>query len=58
MGEVLVFEGSMGVAKQCQRLLAERELLNDSENEGMISFENSDESKIEQCIRMFGCNDV
>ncbi len=56
--EVLVFEGSMGAAKQCQRLLAERDLLNSSEKEGMISFENSDESKIEQCIKMFGCSDV
>ena len=52
--EVLVFEGSMGAAKQCQRLLADRDLLNDSEEEGTISFENSDESKIEQCITMFG----
>lgn len=56
--EVLVFEGSMGAAKQCQRLLDERNLLTDSETEGTISFENSDESKIEQCIEMFGYNDV
>lgn len=52
--EVLVFEGSMGAAKQCQRLLADRDLLNDSETEGTISFENSDESKIERSIEMFG----
>lgn len=52
--EVLVFEGSMGAAKQCQRLLEQRELLNDSAEEGTISFENSDESKIEQSIKMFG----
>ena len=44
----------MGAAKQCQRLLDERNLLTDSETEGTISFENSDESKIEQCIEMFG----
>ena len=56
--EVLVFEGSMGAAKQCQRLLDERGLLNDSEETGTISFENSDESKIEQCIEMFGYTDV
>ena len=56
--EVLVFEGSMGAAKQCQRLLAERDLLTDSQREGTISFENSDESKIEQCIEMFGYTDV
>ena len=52
--EVLVFEGSMGAAKQCQRLLRERDLLNDSESEGTISFENSDETKIERSIEMFG----
>lgn len=52
--EVLVFEGSMGAAKQCQRLLADRDLLNDSQQEGTISFENSDESKIERSIEMFG----
>ncbi len=56
--EVLVFEGSMGAAKQCQRLLEERNLLSDSDTEGLISFENSDESKIEQCIEMFGINEV
>ncbi len=56
--EVLVFEGSMGAAKQCQRLLEERGLLNDSTEEGIISFENSDETKIEQCIKMFGYTDV
>ncbi|MBQ7295704.1 MAG: glutamate racemase [Clostridia bacterium] len=56
--EVLVFEGSMGAAKQCQRLLEARGLLNDSQQEGIISFENSDDSKIEQCIAMFGCGDV
>ena len=52
--EVLVFEGSMGAARQCQRLLADRDLLNDSQEEGTISFENSDESKIERSIEMFG----
>lgn len=56
--EVLVFEGSMGAAKQCQRLLQERDLLNDSDKEGMITFQNSDESKIEQSIAMFGIKDV
>ncbi len=56
--EVLVFEGSMGAAKQCQRLLEERNLLNSSDTEGMISFENSDESKIEQCIEMFGYTEL
>jgi hypothetical protein len=31
-----------------------RLLLNDSEDEGTISFENSDETKIERSIEMFG----
>ena len=52
--EVLVFEGSMGAAKQCQRLLADKGLLNDSDVEGTISFENSDATKIERSIEMFG----
>lgn len=51
--EVLVFDGSMGAARQCQRLLAEQDRLTDSETEGMISFENSDDSKVEQSIEMF-----
>lgn len=51
--EVLVFDGSMGAAHQCQRLLAEQDRLTDSETEGMISFENSDDSKVEQSIEMF-----
>lgn len=51
--EVLVFDGGKGAARQCMRLLSERDLLTDSETEGMISFENSDDSKIEQSIEMF-----
>lgn len=51
--EVLVFEGGKGAARQCKRLLEERGLLNDSTDEGTISFENSDENKIEISKRMF-----
>lgn len=51
--EVLVFDGSLGAARQCRRLLEERNLLNDSDKEGKILFENSDESKIEKCKFMF-----
>lgn len=51
--EVLVFDGSLGAARQCKRLLEAKKLLNDSENEGTILFENSDESKIEKCRFMF-----
>lgn len=51
--EVLVFEGSAGAARQCQRLLKEKGLLTKSSREGIISFENSDESKVEQSIKMF-----
>lgn len=51
--EVLVFDGGKGAARQCMRLLSQRNLLNDSEQEGIVSFENSDDSKIEQSIEMF-----
>ncbi len=51
--EVLVFDGSLGAARQCRRLLEERNLLNDSDKEGKILFENSDETKIEKCKFMF-----
>lgn len=51
--EVLVFDGSMGAARQCKRLLEERNLLNDTQKEGVILFENSDPSKIDKCKFMF-----
>ncbi len=51
--EVLVFDGSLGAARQCRRLLEERNLLNDSDKEGTIIFENSDDTKIEKCKFMF-----
>lgn len=51
--EVLVFDGSLGAARQCKRLLEERNLLNDSAQEGTVIFENSDPSKIEKCKYMF-----
>ncbi len=51
--EVLVFDGSMGAARQCKRLLEERGLLNSGTDEGTILFENSDPSKIDKCKFMF-----
>lgn len=51
--EVLVFDGSKGAARQCKRLLEAKDLLNDSEEEGKILFENSDTSKIDKCKFMF-----
>lgn len=51
--EVLVFDGSLGAAKQCQRLLDAKGLLNDSSEEGTILFENSDPTKIDKCKFMF-----
>lgn len=51
--EVLVFDGSLGAARQCKRLLEQRNLLNDCEGDGKIVFENSDPTKIEKCIFMF-----
>ena len=51
--EVLVFDGSLGAARQCRRLLEEAGLLNDNAEEGTVIFENSDPSKIEKCKYMF-----
>ncbi len=51
--EVLVFDGGKGAARQCQRLLALAGLLCDEGQEGIISFENSDDTKIEQSMKMF-----
>lgn len=51
--EVLVFDGSLGAARQCKRLLEERGLLNDSAEEGVVIFENSNPEKIEKCKFMF-----
>lgn len=51
--EVLVFDGSLGAARQCKRLLEERNLLNEGEEEGTVIFENSDPTKIEKCKFMF-----
>ncbi len=51
--EVLVFDGSLGAARQCKRLLENADLLNDKKEEGTIIFENSDETKIDKCKFMF-----
>lgn len=51
--EVLVFEGGKGAARQCKRLLEAKNLLNDSEKEGTILFENSDSRKLELTSFMF-----
>lgn len=51
--EVLVFDGSLGAARQCKRLLEAADLLSDKAEEGTIIFENSDETKIEKCKFMF-----
>ena len=54
LGEnVQVFEGSKGAASYCKTCLEERNLLNEEGREGVISFENSDENKIEASKRMF-----
>ena len=51
--EVLVFEGGKGAARQCKRLLENIDLLADEEQDGKITFLNSDESKIPLCRQMF-----
>lgn len=54
LGEnVQVFEGSKGAASYCKACLEKRNLLNEEGREGVISFENSDENKIEASKRMF-----
>ncbi len=51
--DVLVFEGGKGAANYCKLCLEEKGLLNSEDREGTISFENSDENKIEISKRMF-----
>lgn len=51
--EVLVFEGGKGAARRCRSLLEASDLLTDDTQDGMITFLNSDESKISLCKRMF-----
>lgn len=54
LGEgVRVFDGGQGAANHCRTLLEEKGLLSQSAEEGTISFENSDSSKIETSIKMF-----
>lgn len=51
--EVLVFDGGRGAAKQCRRVLEDRNLLNGKEDGGAITFENSMKSKIETSKKLF-----
>lgn len=51
--EVLVFDGGRGAARQCRRVLEERNLLNERESGGTIVFENSIESKTEIAKKLF-----
>lgn len=51
--EVLVFEGGKGAARHCKRLLENIDLLADENQDGKITFMNSDENKIELCKKMF-----
>ena len=50
---MLVFEGGKGAARQCKRLLENAGLLADTEQEGKITFLNSNEEKIPLCKQMF-----
>lgn len=51
--KVQVFDGGLGAAMHCKHCLEEKGLLNESVDEGTISFENSDSDKIEISIKMF-----
>ncbi len=50
---VLVFDGGEGAAKQCRRVLEERDLLNEKNKGGEIIFLNSDETQIENAKKLF-----
>ncbi len=52
-GEVMLFDGGEGSARQTRRLLRRKGLLNDSKENGTLIFENSDESKIEFSKKLF-----
>jgi len=49
--DVMVFDGGEGTAREMKRRLAEANLLNDRETDGMVDFQNSleDENKIKLC---------
>lgn len=51
--EVLVFDGGLGAARQCRRVLESRSLLNGKEEGGRVIFENSIESKVEIAKKLF-----
>ncbi len=51
-GNVQVFNGGEGAARHCRTLLEEKQLLTDAQ-EGSISFENSDENKIDLSKKLF-----
>lgn len=52
-GNVEIFNGGEGAARYCKTLLEEKNLLNERADKGTISFENSDENKIELSKMLF-----
>ena len=52
-GDVKIFDGAEGTARQTKRLLAERGLLRKSRQNGKIIFENSDPNKITREEELF-----
>lgn len=51
--EVLVFDGGLGAARQCRRVLESKKLLNGKEDGGTVIFENSIEGKTEIAKKLF-----
>ena len=52
-GNVRIYDGAEGEARQTKRLLEEADMLNPFEEKGKITFENSDETKIELLKKLF-----
>ena len=52
--DVVVYDGGEGTAREMRRRLAEADLLNPSEEKGIVDFQNSlqDEAKIELCKKL------
>ena len=55
LGDVSIFDGGTGTAKETKRRLSEMNLLNESNNPGKIEFLNSrnDDAEIEFCEKLF-----
>ena len=51
--DVLVFDGGLGAARQCRRVLEGKNLLNEKEEGGTVTFLNSIPEKTEMAKKLF-----